>query len=291
MCSRTWQKVYQSIREIDRAIPRPRRRPDYSDVLIVAMFAWAVAHDRPMVWACDRRNYGRVFRPRALPSQSRFSRRLRSPRCQAIVRRLPGWTRPPDVPGRLHYLDSRPLPVGACSKDKTATAGHVYGGFNRGYRLHGCTRDDGCFAAFQVTPLNVSEKGIALDLLQRVRPRGWILADGNFDSGALYECAAQAGGQLLAPPRAGKARGHRPVNLHREQAIAFWRVLGPWARRERNAIDRFFGQQSSYGGGLAPLPAWVRTLDRVTRWVTVKISLYHARITIRRKPLHEKLSA
>ena len=35
------------------------------------------------------------------------------------------------------------------------------------------------------------------------------------------------------------------------------------------------------GGGLWNLPAWVRGLDRVRRWVGVKIVLYNARLALR----------
>lgn len=282
MSSPEWREVYRMIRAIDKTIPRPKRRPEYSDVLIVAMYAWAVAHDRPQSWACDRRNYHGTWLPPNLPSQSRFSRRIRSPRCQAIVQALPRVTQPSRAVQAIHHLDSRPLPVGACSKDPEAKAGRVYGGFARGYRLHACTTQEGYFAAFQITSLNASEKTMAPGLLARVQPRGWILADGNYDSGPLYEIAAQWGGQMLATPRTGAGQGHRRLNPHRQQALALWPTLGTWAKRERKAIDRFFGQHSSYGGGLAPLPSWVRTLPRVTQWVTVKIALYHVRLTLRK---------
>jgi hypothetical protein len=32
------------------------------------------------------------------------------------------------------------------------------------------------------------------------------------------------------------------------------------------------------GGGLGPLPAWIRRLERTRRWVGCKIVLYHARL-------------
>ena len=38
-----------------------------------------------------------------------------------------------------------------------------------------------------------------------------------------------------------------------------------------------------YGGALAPLPSFVRRLDRVRRWVGTKIILYHVRC-LQRKP-------
>ena len=37
-----------------------------------------------------------------------------------------------------------------------------------------------------------------------------------------------------------------------------------------------------FGGGLTTLPPWVRRLDRVTRWVTAKIAIYHPRLRCRR---------
>jgi len=63
---------------------RPRRRPEFSDGLIVLMFFWAVWHDRPMCWACDRCTMAACSGRVVCHSISRFSRRLRSPRVQRI---------------------------------------------------------------------------------------------------------------------------------------------------------------------------------------------------------------
>jgi hypothetical protein len=46
-------------------------------------------------------------------------------------------------------------------------------------------------------------------------------------------------------------------------------------------IERVFGVLSCTAGGLAGLPAWVRGLERVRRWVGVKIILYNARLKVR----------
>ena len=54
MDSHVWKAVYQMIRQADRSIPRSGRRTPYSDTLIVGMYVWAVWHDRPLCWACDR---------------------------------------------------------------------------------------------------------------------------------------------------------------------------------------------------------------------------------------------
>lgn len=280
MSSHEWRRLYQMIVRAYRRLPRPNRQPVYPDTLIVAMYFWAVWHDRPQVWACDRRNYHRPFLPRRLPSVSRFNRRIRSPRCQTLLLHLAQMSRAPAANG-TQLLDGRPLPVGPCSKDKQARPGRVYGGFARGYRLHACMSENGYFLAWQVTALNVSEKPVAAQLLTLTRPRGLVLADGNFDAGHLYDRVAQYGGQLLATPRRGAGGGHRRPNPYRRIALYLWESHEVWIRAQRKAIDRFFGQHSSYGGGLAPLPAWVRTLARVDGWVRAKIIIYHVRLSLR----------
>lgn len=282
MSSHAWRKLYRMIVRVDKTLPRPRRRPEYPDVLIVAMYLWAVAHDRPQSWACDRRHYHRTWLPTRLPSQSRFNRRIRSPRCQALLQGVLQASTPQEAGDALRFLDGRPLVVGACSKDKQARAGRVYGGFARGYRLHACMTGKGYFSAWQITAMNVSEKRVALALIDQTMPRGLVLADGNYDSGALYDCVARYGGQLLPTMRAGAGRGHRPQNANRLIAVQIWQSHAAWIRSERKSIDRFFGQHSSYGGGLAPLPAWIRTEARVTRWIGAKIILYHHRLNLRR---------
>ena len=45
------------------------------------------------------------------------------------------------------------------------------------------------------------------------------------------------------------------------------------------------GNAGSFGGGLGPLPNWVRRLDRVTKWVWCKLLINAARIIHRRQNL------
>jgi hypothetical protein len=51
---------------------------------------------------------------------------------------------------------------------------------------------------------------------------------------------------------------------------------------QRYDTDRFFGHLTSFGGGLSPLPNWVRTYPRVRLWVQAKIILNMIRIWLRR---------
>ena len=75
--------------------------------------------------------------------------------------------------------------------------------------------------------------------------------------------------------------GHRPQSRGRLFAKKLWDYGGEVLYRRRNAIERFFGQLSAFGGGLAPLPPWVRRLERVERWIIAKVIIYHARLLVR----------
>ena len=59
--------------------------------------------------------------------------------------------------------------------------------------------------------------------------------------------------------------------------------------KSRQEIERVFGVLTCTAGGLTTLPAWVRHLDRVRRWVGVKIILYNARLDMRKR--HQPLAA
>lgn len=282
MDKQVWRTVYAMVRSVERSVRREGREKRFSEVLIVGMYLWSVWHDRPLCWACDRDHYGSLFRPRRLPSVSQFCKRIKSGRCQQILEKMYERLARTDKQTYRCFLDARPLPVGPCSKDVEAKAGRVYGGFSRGYKLHELVLDDGRTAAWSVMPLNVSELVVAQALIDVVRPAGLVLADSNFDSGALYEQVASCGGRLLAIPRKGAGEGHRKQSEERLASLFLWRRVGRVMRRTRVHVERVLGNQSSYGGGLGPLPAWVRTLERVRRWVGAKLILHHARLAVKR---------
>jgi hypothetical protein len=76
-----WKLVLAAVKRAARRLPRDRRLR-FADWLIVAMYLWAVAHDRSQSWACDRAHYAPWFRPRKLPSVSQFNRRVASDRAR-----------------------------------------------------------------------------------------------------------------------------------------------------------------------------------------------------------------
>jgi hypothetical protein len=283
MSSHTWKVMYSMLRQVDRQIPREGRRKRFSDLQVVAMYLWAVQHDRPQCWAVDRENYSRVFRPRRLPSRSQFNRRLKSRRCQAVLKGLEA--RLASVPDKsVLMMDGRVLRVGPYSQDRDARTGWGGGGYAKGYKLHVIASENGVILAWRLLPLNVCEKTVAVELIDQVQPPQLLLADGYYDAGHLYEQVRACGGQLLTRLPAKVGGGHRVQSPGRLRAAEMW-VSGEAASlyRRRDGIERIFSQQSSFGGGLAPLPAWVRGLERVRRWVGAKMIIYHLRLWNRGK--------
>lgn len=282
MSSHDWKVIYQTIVRMNRGIERAGRRCRYSDTLIVAMFFWSVAHDRPRCWAADRSNYHGPFRPRGLPSRSQFCRRLASPRCQALMEAVWKALAEGDDGPTWNFMDGRALPVGPYSQDAEAGRGVIAGGFAKGYKLHAITRIDGKIRAWRVAPLNVSEKTVADELIVEAKVTGWLLADGNYDAGRLYDLACRHGAVMFTPLPKNVGGGHRPQSRMRLLAARLWKIPGAAQMYGlRTTIERQFSQLSSFGGGLGPLPPWVRGLQRVTQWVGTKLMFYHVRLTSR----------
>ena len=278
MSSQGWRQLYRIIKRQARRMPRPRRRFAYSDALIGAMYFWAVWHDRPQCWACRRDSYNGLFRPRRLPSVSEFNKRIRSERMAALLDSVFAAFSSSGRRNEMCIVDSRPLTVGACSKDQGAKAGRVYGGFARGYRLHALVTENGVVLAWKLTAMNEAEPTVARVLLPQAPAGSRVLADANYDRAPLYDCATEHGLDFLARPQKNAGHGHRPQNPARLAAIARWRRDPVRYGRRRDQVERAFGWQSSFGGGLAPLPAWVRTPRRVYRWVQAKLVINHVRI-------------
>lgn len=281
MSSHVWRLVYQSLRRVNRRIPKQGRRCQYDDITIVAMYLWAAFHDRPLCWAADRSNYSSVFRPRKLPSRSQFGRRIRSARCQMLLDALNRELATVEDAPNIFLMDSRPLRVGAYSRDPDVRTGYTRDGFTKGYKLHALATKQGQIVAWRLTGLNRNDKPVAWELIDEARPEGIVLADGAYDSGALYDHVFKHKALLFTPLPENVGGGHRPQSTARLLAARLSKNNAAFFSRERLEIERIFSRQSSFGGGLAPLPAWVRRWERVNRWVTAKLILYHARLALR----------
>lgn len=293
-----WTIVLSAVRRASRRVHKIHqpKRLRFGDWLIVAMFLWAVAHDRPQSWACDRRHYNAIFRPRKrLPSVSQFNRRVASERTRQILQLVHQELAGEMTATALSYLDGKPLRVGVASKDPDATVGHVMGGFARGYKLHAWMSEDRRIPLWCLTPLNVGEAPIARLLVQQVEQlseRSLTLADGNYDAYGLHKDIQRRGGRLLVALKGepGYQSRHpdslRQMGQGRRELIQLQHRQPQLVRmvyRQRTNAEGILGNLCGYGGGLTGLPPWVRRLERVRRWVGGKITLYHARLQVRKR--------
>jgi hypothetical protein len=304
-----WTLVMDAIRRATRrGVKSSVLNPRFADSLILAMYLWTVWHDRPLCWASDRSHYGSLFRPRKLPSVSQFTRRVKTDSVRIALQAVHDDLARAHLSSPVAYLDGKALAVSPVSKDRDAKRGRVSGGFARGYKLHAYVSEDGRIALWSVMPLNVAEQTVAAALMAHAAENAphllapLTMADSNYDSAALHKLLAAApaddaadGRLALLTPLKGQKRVkggvHHAVTLRqmgtaRRELVATWNADAGLCRhvlRDRDDIERAFGILTCTGGGLGPLPAWVRTLERVRRWVGAKIALYHARLQVRQR--------
>jgi hypothetical protein len=275
-----WPILYRALRDVSAA--DHQKGVQYQPWVIVAVLLWAAIHDRPRSWACRADHWDTTqLRPIDVPSPSTGSRRARRAEVADLLDRLGAHLRGDGPPAWTLIVDGKPLPVGHCSKDPDA--GPVPCG--RGYKLHAIWGSKCMPEAWAVTAANAYEGAVAEELLERVRGKGFLLGDGNYEASRLYDAAAQSCYQLLAPLDPGdNGRGHRYQSPHRLLAVYWFGTgLAQDLLRDRARIERTFGNMGAFGGGLGPLPHWVRRLGRVTRWVHCKLLINAARIIRKRQ--------
>jgi hypothetical protein len=278
-----WRKIYRKVIELGKG-SKPKGGT-YTDADVTLTFLWGVLHDRPSSWACVRRNWPLHLRRRPLPSASQLSRRLRTKEVCELLRQTEGSWRPAAPQRRrCFWIDGKSLPIGGASGDREAGFGPAAGStMAKGYKLHAVTSKSQGFCVWEVEPMNISERTVARKLIDQLEGPGSLAGDAHYDANPLYEAAGNRGLQLVAPPqRTGKGHGHRRQSPFRLQGLKL--VKTPHGKRllhARDAADRLFGELTTPGGGLGPLPAWVRGLARVRRWVQGKIIIFHIRRYLR----------
>lgn len=284
METRTLSLVYRLVEEVARELPRGSRR--IGDRWIVLTFLFAAIMNRPVSWACDRRNWPAwVLRwMPVVPSSTTMSRRLRRP----SVRRMLFATleRAQDVLPRslVLMLDGKPLTVGGNSGDRQARVGRACGLFARGYRVHLVLEITGRVVGLRVASMHVSEQAMA-ERITRDLPKdtyAYLLADAGYDSNKVHGFARVAGVQMIAPrrrPHTGLGKGKRAHDAGRLRSLALTEGPSSFGRellRERSGIERWLGSWST--SVLGPLPTHVRTQPRVERWILAKLILNALRL-------------
>jgi hypothetical protein len=284
-----WPVLYRTVRAVARDFSQKYVQiPGW--VLVLTML-WAALHDRPVSWACNRANWVTTrLRPTRLPSDSTMSRRIDRVAVGLLWRAIEQRLREQSAehPALVAFLDGKPLPIGGASKDPDARYGRAAGGMARGHKLHAIWAKRALPEAWEVTPMNAAEVTVAGRLVPQLGAGGYLLADGNYDGNDLFDQAFGRGYQLITPaPDAGTGRGHRYHSPHRWRSIHLMRgtAFGPAVYRARIGVEQAYGNATSFAGGLSPLPAWVRGLDRVRTWDWAKLLINAVRI-IRNKDLH-----
>jgi len=209
-----------------------------------------------------------------------MSKRAKSAGVAMFLHALEAILRDTQHPQLVALLDAKPLPVGGATKDRTATYGYAAGVMAKGYKIHAIWAGRSIPEAWEVTPLNVSEVTMAKELVSRLHNGGYMLADANYDGNALSDIAGTQGYQLLAPPGSLNAgKGHHYQSPYRLRGIQLlYDRFGQDLLAYRRQIERDFGNAVAFAGGLSPLPAWVRTTQRVRNWVWAKLLINATRI-------------
>lgn len=282
-----WPQIYHLV--MARGTPIRQAGVTFQPHLLILVLLWAALHDRPLGWACREANWSTtVLRPAALPSPATLSRRLRSIAVGVLMRGLAMQLRAVAPPRLVQALDGKPLPVGGASHDPDARNGHGAGKIAKGYKLHAVWGGRPMPEAWSVEPMNACETKAAERLLPALAGQGdhgYLLADGEYDANPVFNAAGLAGYQLVAPreePAAGL--GHIRQSPQRVRCIEL--LAGEFGRSLyalRVSIERSFGNATSFGGGLGPLPSWVRRLGRVWRWVWAKLLINGVRIAKRQR--------
>lgn len=292
-----WAELSQAISQVQRQVT-PRPRDTHPTALIVRVHLWSALHDRPTDWACAPGNWDARTRPkRPLPDQSTMSRRMRradfEPFLARLGQRLQG--RPVAALLKIVIVDGKPLELPNHSGDPDARWGRGCSRTSVGYKLHVIwSAAQPMPEAFAITPLDACEKRMACRMIRRVGAAaggtGYLLGDAHYDASWLFDVCHHRRHRLLCPrAKPGRGRGHRYQSPHRLRAIdqleppGGLNDFGPTLYDRRTDVEREFGQLCSCGGGLAPLPSWVRRIWRVRHWVWAKLLINAARVRVNRK--------
>lgn len=276
-----WERMYRAAVRADNETSRCL----FSAAAILGVYFWAVVHDRPVAWACRRENWPASLWRGPLPSQATMSRRLKT----AAVRELSVRVEATFDDGRAAdaaAIDAKPLPIGGHGKDPDAAWGRGVRATAKGYKFFAVWTERGTRPlTWRVAAMNVSEQRMAEEMIPELPRGGWLLGDSIYDVNKLYDAAARVGRQLLAPrkrPHGGWGHcRHSPYRLRGCALLAT--CAGRRLHDRRDAIERHFGALTACGGGLGPLPAWVRRLPRVELWIRAKLIANADRIQQLRK--------
>lgn len=274
-----WNTIVQIVKEIDK--PELSKNFQFCIVQVLRVWFWSVVHDRPISWATRSENWPSDLLGDSLPTDSTMSRRLRSQAVKQTLRLVEERVLAPKDSLQLVWLiDGKPFPIGSCSKDRQSGYGRAGTAMARGYKLHAMVGKNCEIAQWRVAPMNKDERTMAKRMVKASEVVGYVVGDKNYDSNPLHQiCDETERLHLVARrrrgPHRGLAKGRHAAGRLRSKAM-FEDPFPDFANdliRQRNSIERYFGNLCNWGGGLTCLPSWVRTWRRVHRWIQAKLIL------------------
>src|SRR6056297_1143561 len=191
-----YKKVYRIV--IETASNKTIKRATFTNAQIVLTYFWAVIHDRPVCWACRKKNWPIYYRRQALPTPSTMTRRLRRSDIQQLLKDLEQKLLNNFTRSTCRWVDGKPLVVGGASKDGESRFGFGASCICRGYKLHAVADQKQGFVQWKITPMNRGESKVAEELIPELDTGGYLVGDTAYDSNKLYEIAAQQNIQMVA---------------------------------------------------------------------------------------------
>ena len=182
------RELYRKLYEITYHLGKTRRTKHvvFPDHKIVMVYFWAVLHDRPTGWACQR---------------TQMSRRLRRNSVRQLIDCVERNLKMRFPTNHVLHIDAKPLPIGIGSKDCQAKVGYATGRLAKGYKLHAVCSQEQVAISWTLCPMNERESIVALGLIDQLPGNGILVGDNAYDTNPLYEYAGERGWQLLAPRR------------------------------------------------------------------------------------------
>jgi hypothetical protein len=289
-----WSVLYRVVADEGSRRP-PAKRFVYPDATILLVLLWAALHDRPRCWACGDAAWAGCpagERPAALPSPAAVSRRARTVGVLGLLDQALARLAALFPPALARRVDGKPMPVGGRSNDADARWGQAADHKARGYKQFLVWGGGVVPDAWRAGPMNEPEVEAAKRMVPGLAGGGYLLGDALYDSNPLHAVADAHGFQLVAPRKdPGAGLGHCRHEPGRLRSIALLETpaagdlpaagRAPFARdlyAGRTRIERELGGWCSFGGGLAPLPAWVRTPHRVACWTGLKLLINGVRL-------------
>lgn len=283
MESELFKELYRIVRSLGKSQRPPKCQ--FTSAEIALVYFWAVANDRCVDWACQRRNWPIHRQRRRFPNGSTMSRRLRQDDVILLIAKIREHVGTLYEPSFERWIDAKPLPIGGSSQDVDAGYGRAAASMAKGYKLYAIADKNQGIVAAEVRPIQANEAGVAPVLIDQIEGPGTLAGDNAYDSNKLYDQAGAKQIQLIAPHRKNiQGLGHIK---HSPFRIACQKLLrtkkGKRLLHQRDGIERMFGQLTGMPSGLSPLPNFIRGLRRVTNWVNAKIILFNLWRHLRRK--------